>query len=121
MRPYFQTEGVALYHADSMQLLPTLNVAVDAVITDPPYCSGAATSAAKTQDPRQKYCRNGNDCGRPTFGGDAKDQRSFQLWCVLWLGQCRRLVKPGGLRPPRLPEQIQASHATLSGWGGGVT
>ena len=27
--------------------------------------------------------------------GDAKDQRSWTMWCTLWLGQCWRIAKDG--------------------------
>lgn len=35
-RPYFEREGVVLYHGDCRDLLPAIG-AVDAVVTDPPY------------------------------------------------------------------------------------
>lgn len=32
---------------------------------------------------------------RPDFAGDNRDQRSFLLWCTLWLSECLRVAKPG--------------------------
>lgn len=96
-KPYYDRGGIRLYHGDCLQILPLLSPgSIDAAITDPPYCSGGVTMAEKARDPQAKYCQNGNACGRPTFGGDARDQRSFGFWASLWLTECRRLVRPGG-------------------------
>ena len=96
-KPYYDRGGIRLYHGDCLQILPLLPPgSIDAAITDPPYCSGGVTMAEKARDPQAKYCQNGNACGRPTFGGDARDQRSFGFWASLWLTECRRLVRPGG-------------------------
>lgn len=37
MKPYYEDELVTLYHGKYQDVLPNLNVRVDAVITDPPY------------------------------------------------------------------------------------
>ena len=37
--PYYQKDGITLYHGDCLEILPTLPK-VDAVITDPPYLIG---------------------------------------------------------------------------------
>ncbi len=36
MEPYYEREGIVLYHADCRDVLPSLS-GVDAVVTDPPY------------------------------------------------------------------------------------
>lgn len=96
-KPYYDRGGIRLYHGDCLQILPLLEAeSADALITDPPYCSGAATMNQRTLDPREKYCHNGNDCGRPSFSGDARDQRSFGFWATLWISECRRIVRPSG-------------------------
>ena len=48
MKPYFELDGVAIYHGDTLNVLNELSTpTVHAVITDPPYASGARTEAAK--------------------------------------------------------------------------
>jgi len=37
MTPYYQDKWVAIYHGDCREVLPQLDVAVDLVLTDPPY------------------------------------------------------------------------------------
>lgn len=49
MKPYYADESVTLYHGDCLKVLSEvddLNLA--AVVTDPPYASGARTEAAKS-------------------------------------------------------------------------
>lgn len=41
MLPYYEQDGIAIYHADCRDVLPTLEP-VDLVLTDPPYGIGAA-------------------------------------------------------------------------------
>jgi len=46
VRPYFQNETVTLYHADSFEVMASMqNESVDCVITDPPYTERTHTKA----------------------------------------------------------------------------
>lgn len=53
MRPYYEDEHVTIYHGDALHVLAGFEwpdgefAPVDAVVTDPPYASGARTEAAK--------------------------------------------------------------------------
>lgn len=124
MKPYFQRDGITLYHANCMDLFPSLSRdTFDAVITDPPYSSGGQTMAARSKDPREKYCQNSRDLGRPSFVGDNRDQRSFGWWCTQWLSACYDLAKPGGYclvfsdwrQLPLMTDVLQAGHFTWRG------
>jgi site-specific DNA-methyltransferase (adenine-specific) len=46
--PYYQDDAVTIYHGDTLEVLADLSIDVDAVVTDPPYASGARTEAAKS-------------------------------------------------------------------------
>jgi DNA modification methylase len=37
VKPYYQDKWVTIYHGDCREILPSLNVKVDLVLTDPPY------------------------------------------------------------------------------------
>lgn len=46
MQPYFQTDGVTIYHGDCREMLATLAPgSIDLVLTDPPYSERTHTSA----------------------------------------------------------------------------
>lgn len=81
---------------DIMRRLPT--GAFDALITDPPYCSGGTTSTDRTtRSAIQKYVSSDSVSGKamPDFP-DQRDQRAFTLWSSFWLSEALRLVRPGG-------------------------
>lgn len=85
-----------LHEAESVSFLPSLPANhFDAVITDPPYSSGGTSLAEKAAAPEEKY--GGEPFKRfATFGGDSRDQRSYLAWCSLWMGECFRVLRPGG-------------------------
>lgn len=96
MYPHTRFGDVSLYNGDALAILADLPAAgVDAVLTDPPYSSGGMTLAARQADPASKYQQSGTKRRYPPMLGDAKDQRSWTMWCTLWLGQCWRLAKEG--------------------------
>ena len=94
---YTSPDGaVVLYHADAMDVLPQLAPAsIDAVVTDPPYCSGGMHRGDRIKSTRDKYMQSGQKTYHADFQGDARDGRSFAMWCDWWLRLCRRASKPG--------------------------
>lgn len=40
MTPYYESGGITIWHGDSLEVLPSLGVKADAVVTDPPYNVG---------------------------------------------------------------------------------
>lgn len=95
--PYHEGDSVTLYNGDSLEILRRLPTgSFDAVITDPPYSSGGLMRSDRNQNTSDKYTLNGTATTRPEFFGDNRDQRSFTYWCSLWMGECVRIVKPGG-------------------------
>ncbi|WP_225731049.1 MULTISPECIES: site-specific DNA-methyltransferase [unclassified Nocardia] len=82
---------------DVMRRLPTGSC--DALVTDPPYCSGGTFTSDRTlRSASEKYVSSDSVQGHlmPGFGGDQRDQRSFTLWCSFWLSEALRVVRPGG-------------------------
>ncbi|MBN3005588.1 site-specific DNA-methyltransferase [Chromobacterium alkanivorans] len=86
-----------LYNVDCLKLLPTLAPdSVDLVLTDPPYSSGGLHATTRKQPPSTKYLENGRQNSHD-FAHDNKDQRSWCRWCVEWLTECHRVMKPGAV------------------------
>ena len=53
-------DGVTIYEGEALSVLASLpSESVDAVLTDPPYCSGAFTLAGKQRPPNEKYSKLG--------------------------------------------------------------
>lgn len=114
-----------LHHGESLSFLRTLPTAsVDAVITDPPYSSGGIHMTARTmRTTRDKYAVMDARPEHQGFSGDNRDQRSWVLWCTLWLAECLRVTKPGApvvlftdwRQLPSTTDYLQAAGATWRG------
>ena len=68
----------------------------DAIITDPPYCSGGRGVYQRRQKTSSKYSKS-MDVVLGDFDGDQLDQRVWTSWTEDWLRSGRRIVRPGGL------------------------
>lgn len=99
MTPYYADESTTLYLGDALAVLRALPTAsVDAVITDPPYSSGGMYRGDRMQDVHTKYVQTDSESqGIAAFTGDNRDSFGYWFWCSVWLGECMRVVKPGGI------------------------
>jgi site-specific DNA-methyltransferase (adenine-specific) len=74
--PVFSTERGALFRGDCTELLPRFpDACVDTIFADPPFNLGKQ------------------------YGASVDDRRAdddYLAWCRRWLGECCRIVKPGG-------------------------
>jgi site-specific DNA-methyltransferase (adenine-specific) len=94
----FSDSAVTLYRGNCLELLPALaDQPVDAVITDPPYSSGGQYRGDRMQSTSAKYVQSGQVLQQGDFSGDNRDQRAYGHWCALWLAECLRVTKPGGV------------------------
>lgn len=96
MKPYYEHAGMTIYHGDCREILPQLEP-VDLVLTDPPYSSGGAMRSDRNQPAAAKYRMTNVQKTNPDFGGDNRDQRSFQLWCSYWMADAFKVTKNGGV------------------------
>lgn len=124
--PYYQDDLVTLYHGDCLGVLRDLPTgSVDAVVTDPPYSSGGMVRSDRMATTKRKYVGtdqvlNGTGGGALSdFAGDNRDQRAYAYWSALWLGECLRLTRPGGILIAftdwrQLPSTVDAVQA--GGW-----
>jgi site-specific DNA-methyltransferase (adenine-specific) len=100
VKPYHEEHGIAIYHGDSLEVLPALvdaGVRIGAIATDPPYSSGGAFRGDRAQATSSKYVTSGVQSIRPEFEGDTRDQHAFLVWSTLWLLAARQLAEPGAL------------------------
>jgi hypothetical protein len=74
VKPYYEADGVTLYHGDCREVLPAL-APVDLVLTDPPYNVGFGYLS----------------------GDDARPD--YPAWCAGWFRECRRLSPAVALTP----------------------
>lgn len=88
VKPYYEQDGITIYHADCVEVLPELSE-LGALITDPPYSSGGQFRGDRTRSTVEKYVQSGTMAYRPEFAGDNRDQRSFLIWAGLWMGAAR--------------------------------
>lgn len=95
-RPYYEADGITIYHGDMFDVLPALS-GIGAVVTDPPYSSGGAFRGDRAKGTVTKYVQGGTIAYRPEFAGDNRDQRSFLAWSALWLNGARNACKPGAV------------------------
>jgi site-specific DNA-methyltransferase (adenine-specific) len=96
MTPYYDEDGITIYHADCFDILHDLSD-IGAVITDPPYSSGGAFRGDRALQTSVKYANSDTAAYRPEFAGDTRDQRSFLAWSTLWLNACRNAAIPGAV------------------------
>lgn len=99
MTPLHASSYSTLYVGDALTTLRELPAAsVDAVIGDPPYCSGGTSAADRTNETaRRKYVSSYATHTLADFDGDQRDQRSYTYWSTLWLTEALRLTKPRGV------------------------
>jgi site-specific DNA-methyltransferase (adenine-specific) len=88
-----------LHLGDCLEFMKTMDAgSVDAVVTDPPYSSGGAFRGDRMQSTINKYVQSGSvDTWRTPFSGDNRDQRSFMIWCSMWMSAARYATKLGGV------------------------
>jgi site-specific DNA-methyltransferase (adenine-specific) len=83
---------------DALELLRQIPAAsIGGVFTDPPYSSGGQFRGDRNAASSDKYQSDlsGMKGQFAEIAGDNRDQRSYLAWCSLWLGECRRVLRPG--------------------------
>lgn len=94
MKPYYEQDGITIYHGDAREVLPTLSN-IDLVITDPPYSSGGAFRSDRNLATSEKYQLTGTQTMHANFPGDNRDQRTFTMWCSYWCADLLKITRTG--------------------------
>ncbi|ENE63429.1 DNA methylase family protein [Escherichia coli 178200] len=121
----YQTDNATLCRGNALEILPLIEPeSIDALITDPPYSSGATHKAGRTNQGSHAKYLNGENLHRfDGFAGENMDARSWAYWTQLWMAQAHRAVRPGGYalvftdwrQLPALTDAFQASGFTWRG------
>ena len=70
---------------------------VDAIVTDSPYSSGGLMRSDRNQPTGAKYERCDVARPRASFSGDNRDGRAWAYWSTLWMSECFRALREGGV------------------------
>lgn len=73
MKPYYEKDGITIYHGDCREILPTIRDA-SLVVTDPPYVFGIASTANEQK------------------AGGWGDLMNAAAWYGIWLRECKRIT-----------------------------
>lgn len=82
MKPYYDHNGITIYHGDCLEIMPQLEP-VDLIVTDPPW----GVNCVRGYNERTK---------KPIFGDDKRPD-------ISWMGQKKAIVWGGNLFAHQLP------------------
>lgn len=95
VEPYFQRDGITIYHGDCLQLLHHVETAsADAVITDPPYCSGGSLESQKNVKGQGCRTQTMNKDDWEWFSADNMSTAGLVFLVRASLVAARRFLKP---------------------------
>ena len=77
MKPYYDEDGITIYHGDCLELLPGLS-GIGAVVTDPPYGINTKSDGSGKLNPWADLCNSA-------------------LWYREWIGACRQRLEHDGI------------------------
>lgn len=81
MTPYYSDDACTIYHADALEILPTIPTgSVHAVITDPPYIIGSMSAGSMASK-----------------SGGWADMMNSSLWFAAWYKQVGRIIRHDGV------------------------
>jgi DNA modification methylase len=100
MAPYYDDGRVVIYHGDALELLPSIETSVDAVLTDPPYASGSRLEAHKSSSGAMLRA-NTERAANTRFGERPIELDQMTTTGFVWLmravaNDCRHLLPDGG-------------------------
>ena len=94
MKPYYEQDGIVIYHGDCREVLPTLEP-VDLVLTDPPY--GLGEILGRTPSNNTQWSKHFGT-GAPSWDKQTVDEGvslavMLGKWSIVWGGQFYLLGK----------------------------
>ena len=87
-----------LIYGDALRVMQRMDDGCfDALITDPPYASGASGKSGREQSTAKKYTSTKGMCPYPDFAGDQMDQRSWTHFMREVLREGHRVCRSGAV------------------------
>ena len=94
IKPAFDEDGFTIYHGDVLDVLKQLGPdSVDAIITDPPYCSGGRQTAGA----RNTISKSDTREDEQWFLGDNMGSDSYIWWMRQVAGAALTACRPGSM------------------------
>ena len=91
----FELAGQTIIHGECCGVMRTMPAeSFDVTLADPPYCMANKGNAKSSS--AAKYTSSSASRQFKAFDGDYRDQRSFTLWCAIWMSEAYRLTREGG-------------------------
>ena len=88
MKPYYEQDGITIYHGNCRQVLETMpKGSIAGTITDPPYSSGGQFRSDRSNNSAQRKYLDSSRATLPDFSGDNRDQRGFLAWAGIWTAE----------------------------------
>ena len=94
MKPYYQDSAVTIYHGDALETLDAMSDRIDAVVTDPPYCSGGYMEAQKNTKAQGLRGATVGAEGFRWFAGDNLGTAGLMFLLRAVLFRCSDMMNP---------------------------
>ena len=101
MKPYYQVDGITIYHGDCREVLPQLST-VDLVLTDPPYGINLNTDNSRFSGASGHIAKCGNGKGTASGKGITNDHEPFEPNFLTRIGK-NQIIWGWNNFPDRLP------------------
>ncbi len=93
MTPYYDEDGITIYHGDALAVLAGLEASIDAIVTDPPYASGSRSEASRVS--------SGAMVRGERFGNNPIENDQMTTTGFVWLIRevilaAKPMLRPGG-------------------------
>lgn len=96
MKPYYEENGITIYHADALNVMAALDAdSVDVICTDPPYSSGAR-QAAQLRGRGSMRRETGMHGTEKWFGFDNMTGHGFAMLVRLFAVEALRITRKDG-------------------------
>lgn len=81
MKPYYEADGIVIYHGDALDVLPRLGVASGGFVTDPPYTAAGGSTNGRSNDADTQFFRFWMSAALQAITASVRPNASGFLFC----------------------------------------